>query len=527
MRSPNLSISMTSALSISARVLVAALLLPLSLVGLQRLPAGEGELFYRGDVDFRAGVDVSDAVNTFSFLFLGSFDMPCLDAGDANDDGALDLSDGVFTLEFLFAGGPNFPPPTPGAACPGTDPTPDALGCDSGLAGRDELPSATVSIVVAPPPGVRQRQRERVTTTGPGQFVVQEGHDFAILVEARSHPISRRPFDLATDGDEPRGRPEALDVRADVELLGVQAGENLAHLFARDIDNWADPIHLLEQTSLLVPGADGPPPGEYRIDVRVTDSDCATSSTTSIEWIVWERASPRLRAWLESVDAPGVPLQQDPGSGHARFETPGATRVVIEALPRGRGDPAPVPGGLIVFVEPAWAVGPDLTQFLVPVDAETTRWALPLDEVVTPVLGNSRLSLLLGPPTAENFVAAEFVIARVLEYAADIQPIWTINCTGCHEQPDPFRGLVVVDPDPSRTRRNIVNVFATEPDFDSIAPRLVRPWLPANSYLWRKLEGTHLDAGVLGEGGRMPQGGALNDAELHLVESWILEGAGE
>ena len=64
------------------------------------------------------------------------------------------------------------------------------------------------------------------------------------------------------------------------------------------------------------------------------------------------------------------------------------------------------------------------------------------------------------------------------------------------------------------------------PEFDSIAPRHIRRYLPSIIYLWRKLRGTHLAAAVMGEGARMPlDGGYLGDEDMHLVRSWILQGA--
>lgn len=81
-------------------------------------------LFRRSDSNNDGSIDISDAVNTLSFLFLGSGTMPCPDAADANDDGAVDISDAVYILSFLFLGGKDIPAPYP--AC-GTDPTDDSL----------------------------------------------------------------------------------------------------------------------------------------------------------------------------------------------------------------------------------------------------------------------------------------------------------------------------------------------------------------------------------------------------------------
>ncbi|MBI4607014.1 MAG: hypothetical protein HY721_34050 [Planctomycetes bacterium] len=71
--------------------------------------ADEGE-FLRADANGDACRDLSDAVHTLSFLFLGGPAPPCPDASDANDDGRVDISDASYTLGYLFTGGP--PPPT-------------------------------------------------------------------------------------------------------------------------------------------------------------------------------------------------------------------------------------------------------------------------------------------------------------------------------------------------------------------------------------------------------------------------------
>ncbi len=83
--------------------------------------------FLRGDVNFDGRVDLSDAVETLDFLFLGVDQPPiCQDAVDANDDGAVDIADAIFTLSALFVGGPLWPPPLGGR---GDDPTEDELDC--------------------------------------------------------------------------------------------------------------------------------------------------------------------------------------------------------------------------------------------------------------------------------------------------------------------------------------------------------------------------------------------------------------
>ncbi len=80
--------------------------------------------FKRGDANGNGGVDLSDAVATFGFLFTGGDAPTCYDAADSNDSGSLDLSDGIYTLNWLFGGGDA--PADPGATC-GPDPTEDDL----------------------------------------------------------------------------------------------------------------------------------------------------------------------------------------------------------------------------------------------------------------------------------------------------------------------------------------------------------------------------------------------------------------
>ena len=82
--------------------------------------------FVRGDSNADAQHDLSDAIFTLSFLFLGEEQASCSDAADSNDDGALDVSDPLYTLGGLFQGGPE--PPSPGLYC-GLDPSVDSLDC--------------------------------------------------------------------------------------------------------------------------------------------------------------------------------------------------------------------------------------------------------------------------------------------------------------------------------------------------------------------------------------------------------------
>jgi hypothetical protein len=87
-----------------------------------------GTPFRRPDSNGDGRVDISDAIFTLGFLFLGDGGPSCIDTADANDDGTLDVADPIFTLQYLLLG--TAPPPPPLEEC-GRDPTLDNLGCES------------------------------------------------------------------------------------------------------------------------------------------------------------------------------------------------------------------------------------------------------------------------------------------------------------------------------------------------------------------------------------------------------------
>jgi hypothetical protein len=88
-----------------------------------------GTPFRRGDTNDSGTVDISDAVGTFNYLFLGAAAPSCKDAADSNADGILDISDGVNTLAYLFGGTSEIP--APGAKdCGAVLPAEPGIGCE-------------------------------------------------------------------------------------------------------------------------------------------------------------------------------------------------------------------------------------------------------------------------------------------------------------------------------------------------------------------------------------------------------------
>jgi hypothetical protein len=81
-------------------------------------------LFRRGDGNSDGEINLTDAVLTLNYLFLGGEAPACQDAADANDSSNLDLTDAVRLLNFLFLGGQA--PAAPFPEC-GLDRSPDGL----------------------------------------------------------------------------------------------------------------------------------------------------------------------------------------------------------------------------------------------------------------------------------------------------------------------------------------------------------------------------------------------------------------
>ncbi len=72
---------------------------------------------------------MTDPIVTLGALFLGGADLRCDDAADANDDGVVDITDAVASLAYQFLG--DFKIPAPGPNDCGRDSTlGDPLGCD-------------------------------------------------------------------------------------------------------------------------------------------------------------------------------------------------------------------------------------------------------------------------------------------------------------------------------------------------------------------------------------------------------------
>ena len=98
------------------------------------ITTGSG-VFRRGDANADGNLDLSDAVGTLGFLFLGASAPACEGAADTDDSGVIDVTDPIALLGHLFLGGREPAVPFPGC---GDDPTEDGLTCARGAC-SDEL----------------------------------------------------------------------------------------------------------------------------------------------------------------------------------------------------------------------------------------------------------------------------------------------------------------------------------------------------------------------------------------------------
>ena len=508
--------------------------------------------FLRGDSAQDGNVDVNDVFTTLEYLYLGTTALTCLDAADANDDGAVDIVDPLWTIFYLFVGAAS--PPDPGPDSPGEDPTPDDLDCEAGGGSTTENPPTTTAwFEWAPPIGTRERQGNRLAGSAgdPAIAEVGSGVSFVLIVQAIPSFVTFSAVTMASDADPRVGDPASLRVTVDRDLGdpslgGVAAGENLAPLFLNDIDLWEDPIRLELRAALRIDGATGlaPDPGRYVFTISTVDDLCSSSSPIQLTLDVLDSAEPEVHFWLEGDNGgspDGVMRSASGGSGGLPMGPNESAHLFIAARPNGKAnpqDPAFAIDESSFAVSASWPVvagssaGEDIVGFFTMMSRMSdgrVLWSLLIDAASgVPSAGNVRLS----PTVATNSGVSSGEVTRVLEvevsYAEDVQVIWNDKCSACHDNVSTFQGLEIVNLSltPSLLRRNIVNVFASQPGFGSTAPLLVWPHETSKSYLWHKIKGTHLLEGVLGSGFQMPaDGNFLDDVELHLVEGWIGQGA--
>jgi hypothetical protein len=123
-----------------------------------------------------------------------------------------------------------------------------------------------------------------------------------------------------------------------------------------------------------------------------------------------------------------------------------------------------------------------------------------------------RTVAMIGAICAGPFAAC----ADSPSFAKNIAPVLQEKCAACHLTGDEAGKLALYK------KAAYANLVA-HPSVESAMLR-VKPGEPDSSYLMRKLQGTHLDAG--GKGAQMPLGGPTLDADfMELLRQWIKDGA--
>jgi hypothetical protein len=115
-----------------------------------------------------------------------------------------------------------------------------------------------------------------------------------------------------------------------------------------------------------------------------------------------------------------------------------------------------------------------------------------------------------GPPLLGYEIGYEALTIRKPDYEEDIAPIWTRSCRPCHVAGGAAGGL-----DLGLGSIGLVDV----PAVGASGQFLVVPQDVGASYLWRKLDGSHLEIG--GAGDIMPIGTSLDLATMTTIENWI------
>jgi hypothetical protein len=97
-------------------------------------------------------------------------------------------------------------------------------------------------------------------------------------------------------------------------------------------------------------------------------------------------------------------------------------------------------------------------------------------------------------------------------WSGRVWPLLQANCGGCHNEYDPPAGLNLIA---ESAWLQLQGNSTQQP-----ALKRVQPGDPANSYLWRKLNG-----GPSITGQQMPPGNTLTAQELADIQAWITDGA--
>ncbi|MGE4619117.1 MAG: hypothetical protein AAEJ04_04830 [Planctomycetota bacterium] len=130
---------------------------------------------------------------------------------------------------------------------------------------------------------------------------------------------------------------------------------------------------------------------------------------------------------------------------------------------------------------------------------------------------------------ADSDCTGDPACAPPLTFEFDIYPIFDSECNFCHGPPTNFGGLDMTTGGSSAAYTRIVNT----PSGECSALDLIEPGVSANSWLFRKIDNTHVEAAnaagcdPVSAGSQMPLGAfcCLTPQTIEKIQSWIDDGA--
>lgn len=128
----------------------------------------------------------------------------------------------------------------------------------------------------------------------------------------------------------------------------------------------------------------------------------------------------------------------------------------------------------------------------------------------------TRAASLAGLACLSLLAPAGAGAAGTVSFARDVVPVLRVHCATCHLTGQEAGNMKL---HPGGAYASVVRVQSVESPL-----KRVEPGAPDKSYLMHKLDGTHLDAGGMGD--RMPFGAdPLDDTTRDLIRRWISAGA--
>lgn len=132
--------------------------------------------------------------------------------------------------------------------------------------------------------------------------------------------------------------------------------------------------------------------------------------------------------------------------------------------------------------------------------------------------GTAKITATVGGDTASSIVSVS-PASSLITLAADVQPIFSASCVGCHSAARPIAGVNLSDA--AASRASLVNVPAL-----LVTSVRVLPGDTTNSFLYQEVTATGTDtAGWMPLGCRPGNSRCLDPSLVRIIVQWIEQGA--